>query len=180
MGGRLFAVVGPSGAGKDTLMAAVAPHVPGLVMARRVITRPASAGGEDFDGVDVATFQRRLGAGDFALHWAAHGLHYGVPISIEADLAAGRDVVFNGSRAALGGAAARYPDMQVLHITAQIEVLAARLAARGRESAEDIAARLRRADHSLPDGLNVITINNSGALDAAVAQVLAAFQPESV
>ncbi|KAJ55676.1 ribose-phosphate pyrophosphokinase [Actibacterium mucosum KCTC 23349] len=178
MPGRLYAIVGPSGAGKDTLMEAVAPHLPGLVMARRVITRPAAAGGEDFDGVSETEFDRRLAAGDFALHWAAHGLRYGVPISIEEDMAADRDVAFNGSRAALAEAAARYPSLRVLHITAKIEVLAERLAARGRETAEDIAARLRRADTGLPQGLKVITIDNSGDLQDAVNALLTAFHPE--
>ena len=94
MTGRLFAVVGPSGAGKDTLMAAAAARVPALRLARRVITRPADAGGEDFDGVTEAAFQRRLAAGAFALHWQAHGLHYGIPAAIDQDLAAGRCVLF--------------------------------------------------------------------------------------
>ena len=70
MTGRLFAVVGPSGAGKDTLMAAARAARPGLVLVRRVITRPESAGGEDFEGVGETEFALRLAAGDFALHWA--------------------------------------------------------------------------------------------------------------
>ena len=43
--GQIFAVVGPSGAGKDTLMAAAARARPDLHIVRRVITRPATAGG---------------------------------------------------------------------------------------------------------------------------------------
>jgi len=178
--GRLFAVVGPSGAGKDTLMQAAAAQMPGLALARRVITRPSAAGGEDFEGVTAPVFQRRAAAGDFALSWQAHGLRYGVPIGIEADLEAGRVVLFNGSRAILGTAMARYPDLRVLHITAPADVLAERLAARGRETAGDIERRLQRADYDLPGGLNVVTIDNSGALADAVARLIAALQPESV
>ncbi|MCA1777207.1 MAG: phosphonate metabolism protein/1,5-bisphosphokinase (PRPP-forming) PhnN, partial [Loktanella sp.] len=140
--GRLFAVVGPSGAGKDTLIAAACRARPALVRARRVITRPAAAGGEDFEGVSAAEFARRRAAGDFAIDWRAHGLCYAIPAVIDADLAAGRDVAFNGSRAALAQAVARYPALRVLLVTAPAGVLARRLAARGREDAGRIAARL--------------------------------------
>ena len=49
--GAVFAVVGPSGAGKDTLIEAARQARPDLVIVRRFITRPESAGGEDFHGV---------------------------------------------------------------------------------------------------------------------------------
>ena len=142
MTGRLFAVVGPSGAGKDTLIAAAAAARPALHVVRRVITRPEAAGGEPFEGVSPTEFAARAARGAFALTWDAHGLSYGIPATIDAALAAGRDVVFNGSRAVLEQAAARYPGLAVLHVTAPVPVLAARLAARGRETAGDIAARL--------------------------------------
>ena len=64
----VFAIVGPSGAGKDTLLAGALAARPDLVLVRRVITRPTEAGGEDFDGVTEAVFAQRLAAGDFALH----------------------------------------------------------------------------------------------------------------
>lgn len=180
MTGRLFAVVGPSGAGKDTLMAAAWARLPELFLVRRVITRPSDAGGEDFDGVSEEEFLRLRDAGAFALWWQAHGLYYGIPASINAALNEGRVVVFNGSRGVLAEATRKYPQLQTLLITASPEVLAHRLAARGRESEADIAARLRRAAFALPEGLNVTEIRNDGALEDAVAALLRAFQPESV
>jgi ribose 1,5-bisphosphokinase len=180
MAGRLFAVVGPSGAGKDTLMAAAWARRPDLFLVRRVITRPSNAGGEDFDGVSETEFLEMRDAGAFSLWWQAHGLYYGIPASIDAALAEGRDVVFNGSRAVLAEAAARYPQMVVLLVTASAEVLAERLAARGRETAGDIAARLRRAGFALPLDLDVREIRNDGALEDAVAAMLSLLQPESV
>lgn len=182
MNGRLFAVVGPSGVGKDTLMQAARAARPGIVLARRVITRPPEAGGEEFEGVSEADFARRLAAGEFVLHWRAHGLRYGVPATVRADLAAGRDVLFNGSRAGLAEAAAAFPALRVLLITARAEVLAARLAARGREAADQIAGRLARSGLALPGlpaGVPVQEIDNSGALEGAVAALLAALQPDS-
>ena len=180
MPGRLFTVVGPSGVGKDTLMEAAHAQRPDLHLVRRVITRPSDAGGESFEGVDEDTFERRRISGDFALHWQAHGLRYGIPASIDDTLAAGRDVMFNGSRGVLAEAANRYPDLTVLHVTASVPILAARLAARGRESEADIARRLQRADYALPAGLRVRVIQNDGALGDAVDAMLAALQPERV
>lgn len=175
MTGRLFAVVGPSGAGKDTLLAGVCgPGGPHWV--RRVITRPASAGGEPFEGVTEADFARREAAGEFALLWRAHGLAYGIPRAGLAPLAEGRDVLFNGSRRALPEAIAAFPALGVIHITAPAPVLAARLAARGREDAADIAARLDRDVAPFPPGLAVIEVINDATPAVGIARLRAALQ----
>ncbi len=178
MGGRLFALVGPSGAGKDTLLAAASAVRPDLVIVRRVITRPESAGGEPFEGVTPIEFARRSAAGLFALQWQAHGLCYGVPVSIHADLDAGRDVIFNGSRGMLAEACQQFPNLRVILVTAPVPILAARLAARGRETAQDITERLERAGFALPEGLDISQIDNGGALKDAVAMFLEALQPQ--
>lgn len=170
---RLFFVVGPSGAGKDTLLSGAIAADPTLHWARRVITRPETAGGEPFEGVTGAEFSTRLARGDFALHWDAHGLRYGVPF---AQLPQGRDVILNGSRAAISQARAVFPSLRVIHITAPITVLADRLAARGRESHADIAARLSRADLSLPGDLPVIEIVNDATAAQGVARLLQALR----
>ncbi|MEI4485716.1 phosphonate metabolism protein/1,5-bisphosphokinase (PRPP-forming) PhnN [Frigidibacter sp. MR17.14] len=175
----VFAIVGPSGAGKDTLIAALVAARPGLHVVRRVITRPESAGGEPFEGVTEAEFARRRAAGGFALDWQAHGLRYGIPAATSGAVAEGRTVLFNGSRAMLAEAARVFPGLRVLVVTAPAAVLAERLAARGRESRADIAARLARAGaYPLPEGLPVVTIDNGGALQAAVAEALAALEPQ--
>jgi ribose 1,5-bisphosphokinase PhnN len=53
-----------------------------------------------------------------------------------------------------------------------MEVLAARLAARGRETAADIAARLAR-EVALPDGLDIERAMNDADVAEGVARVLA-------
>lgn len=170
----LFAVVGPSGAGKDTLLAGALTARPDLVLVRRVITRPAEAGGEDFEGVTDVEFALRKMAGEFALDWQAHGLSYGIPAAqIDPD----RAVLFNGSRAALPAALARFPGLVVIVVTAPVAVLAARLAARGRETADDIAGRLQRAGYDVPGGSAVRQVVNDGTVEQGVARLLAALQP---
>lgn len=170
----LFAIVGPSGAGKDTLLAGALAARPDLVLVRRVITRPTEAGGEDFEGVTQADFARRKTAGEFALDWQAHGLSYGIPA---AQIDPARDVLFNGSRAALPAAQAKFPGLVVIVVTAPVAVLAERLAARGRETAADIAGRLERAGYEVPTGLHVRHVINDGTVAQGVARLLAALQP---
>lgn len=176
MAGRLFLVVGPSGAGKDTLLAGAVAADPRLHWARRVITRPETAGGEPFEGVTEAVFADRLARGNFVLHWQAHGLHYGVPKAEVDARDQGRDVLLNGSRGALAAARAAFPDLVVLHISAPVPVLAERLAARGRETRAEIEARLGRADLGLPEGLPVVEIANDSDRETGVDRLLQALR----
>lgn len=172
----IFAVVGPSGAGKDTLIRGALAARPDLRLVRRVITRPTEAGGEDFEGVSAQEFLLRRERGEFALHWEAHGLSYGIPKS---QVEGPGDVIFNGSRAALPLAADVFPDLRVIVVTAPDAVLAARLAARGRESEDDIRSRLARAAFDLPPGLSAQVVVNDGSPAEGVQALLAALQPVS-
>lgn len=173
MSGRFIAVVGPSGVGKDSVMAAVAASSPTTVLAHRTITRPTDYGGEVYDGVDVATFKQMRDDGAFALWWPAHGLYYGIPAGIQDDLAEGLDVLANISRGMLHKAKELFPDMIVIVLTAQRDLLAARLAARGREDADEIAKRLDRKGYALPEDLDAHEISNDGPLAETVAAVQA-------
>jgi phosphonate metabolism protein PhnN/1,5-bisphosphokinase (PRPP-forming) len=181
MSGCLVTVVGPSGAGKDTLLGAARAALAGdprFVFARRAITRPAEivthAGIEDHLPLTEAEFAVARDAGAFALHWPAHGLHYGIPRGIEADLQAGRVVIANLSRAVLAEAHTRY-NLRVILVTAPIGILAARLAGRGRETVEEIAARLSRSA-PLPPGLEVTEVANDTTPEDGAARLLAALR----
>lgn len=175
--GQIFAVVGPSGAGKDSLIAGAKAKRTDLVWARRVITRPSAAGDEPFESVTAKEFTRRKALGNFCLDWQAHGLSYGIPMSVCDDLAAGCLVIFNGSRAALPDAIARFPDLIVVLVTASPRVLAQRLAARGREGVVDIALRLSRADFVMPVGMPFRVVTNNGNLEQGIEDFIDALQP---
>ena len=177
--GYLVLVVGPSGAGKDSLLdgaRAALSGDPRFVFARREITRPADAGGEDHIAVTEAEFRARQAAGHYALSWDAHGLGYGIPKAVEEDLAAGRTVVVNVSRGVLDAARGRYPHVAIVSISVSPEILAARLRARGRETEEQIAGRLARAAAFSVTGPDVIDIRNDGDLAESVAAFVAALR----
>ncbi len=180
MSGRLIAMVGPSGVGKDTVMDALCQARGDLHRVKRVITRPSAAGGEDFFGVDLPEFQGRKERGDFVLSWGAHDLHYGVPREVLDVLDSGQDALVNLSRAVLQQAARTFDRFQVIWLTAAPEVLARRLAARGRESADDIAKRLAREGAHLPEGVSITLIRNDRPLDETLAEIEALYFPERV
>lgn len=172
MRGTFVPVVGPSGVGKDSLIAFARERLEAsgrVVFVRRVVTREADGGSEDHDTMDTAAFAQAERDGAFALNWNAHGLRYGLPVSLENDLSAGRVVVANLSRAVIPALIARYPQAIVVSVVAEREVIARRLAARGRETAESIQRRLER---SVIDRLppSTVVIDNSGALEAAGEQ----------
>ncbi len=172
MQGALALVVGPSGAGKDTLLAAAKAALAGdprFVFPRRVVTRAAMAELEDHDTIDRAGFTAERQRGAFALDWEAHGLCYGIPADIEAAMANGRVVVANTSRKVIELALAKYPRCVVLLVTATPEVRAQRLAGRGRETTQEVAARLKREGAPIPAGVEAETIDNSGSLESGIA-----------
>ncbi len=178
--GRLIAVVGPSGVGKDSVMEGLAAADPTLHLVRRTITRAPELGGEDYDAVSVAEFEDMAARGHFAVHWGAHDLQYGIPASIQTVLTRGHDYLANFSRSALRAGDATFAHFCVLNISARPETLATRLAARGRESQVQIAKRLAQASKPLPDGLKVMTISNDGMLEETVAKALSLLQPVRV
>lgn len=175
--GRLLYVVGPSGAGKDTLLRWVRHHLPGgapVIFARRTVTRAAHAADAE-QGVSVTReqFERELAHGRFAMHWRANGHAYGVGREIREWLAQGLTVVVSGSRAHLPQALADFPMLEVVHVTAAREALRARLEARGRETAAQIAHRLARAAKlEVPAGVPRVQIRNDEDLRKAGRQLL--------
>ena len=172
--GRLVLVVGPSGAGKDTLIGGARRAVgedSSLVFPRRVVTRPAS-GAEDHDTIDAESFDRAVGAGAFALWWQAHGHSYGVPSSIDDDIRSGRTVVCNVSRTIVARARQRYAVVTVVTVTAPTQVLQSRLASRHRTSDGDIARRLERSTELDQIFAADLVIRNVGAPEAGIERLL--------
>lgn len=169
----LVLVVGPSGAGKDTLIngaRAALQSDPRFVFPRRVVTRPAIAALEDHDSVNEDEFAVRKANGAYALSWEAHGLSYGLPASLIEDFEARRVVVVNASRAAIPAAKRKFPETRVVLIEAPPQVRAMRLSGRGRESEAEIADRLRREVPNIPQ--DAIRVDNSGLPETGVRRLV--------
>lgn len=171
--GQLYYIIGPSGAGKDSLISALREQfVDDLVVAHRYITRAADAGGENHIALSEDEFFVRYSRNMFAMSWQAHGLCYGIGQEVNHWMDSGLNVVVNGSRAYLNAAKERFGSRLtpvLVHVSS--EVLEDRLRARGREDEQKIALRLKRAKEYTADSeLCPFRIDNSGSLAESVAQ----------
>jgi ribose 1,5-bisphosphokinase len=178
--GRLIVVVGPSGAGKDTLIGlarAACADDGNVVFSRRVVTREASAS-EDNEQISLDAFRQARTRGDYAVHWEAHGHCYALPRAIDDDIRAGRTVVANVSRTVVEAIRRAYADVTVVSITAPSDVLAKRLAARARSSDGEIEHRLSRAVDDLATGPEV-TIANVGRVEDHARELLQVIKARS-
>lgn len=175
--GAFVAVVGPSGAGKDTLISLAARHFAGderFHFARRFVTRKADPDAEDHAELDEAEFERRRDEQGFALAWRAHGLGYGLDSGLLARIANGQTVVANISRRQIADAAAVFPRLALAHVTVPRPLLVERIVRRGREDRAGALARVaREAPLELPPTLwRVAEIDNSGPVDQGVARFI--------
>lgn len=171
MRGTLIYVMGPSGSGKDSLLSALRPRLRGLpvAFARRYISRPACAGGEQHMALSAGSILSMEAQGRLAMRWSSHGCQYGIGRSIDGSLEHGICVIVNGSREYLPEALRRYPDLLPVLVEVEPAILRQRLLARGREQGKDLEERLQRALAPLPAaGLErLVRIDNSGKLEAA-------------
>lgn len=178
--GHLVLVVGPSGAGKDSIINGAREKFANnsrVVFARRIVTRQAQAAAEDHDSLNEMAFAIAVADGHFAFWWRAHNNGYGIPVSIEQDLELGRTVVFNCSREIIAEAIERYIKTTVVEISAPVDVLVERIVARGRESRAEALARVSRSVAPYPQNASVVQINNVGALDTAVNALCTVIAP---
>jgi ribose 1,5-bisphosphokinase len=174
--GRLVVVVGPSGAGKDTLLRLACDHFrgdAGIVFPRRIVTRAPSPD-EDNEALSKADFTAAAVAGRFAFSWSAHGLEYALGASVDDHLRCGRTAVCNVSRSIVGALRRRYAALHVVLVTAPPDLLEARLAARGRTSDGAIGARIAHAAPPQRDLAPDLVIENVGHPNAGAMQLIAA------
>jgi ribose 1,5-bisphosphokinase len=177
--GCLVLVVGPSGAGKDTLMSIAANKLRAqarIVFGRRIVTRAADSS-EDHDSLTPEAFDAAQARGAFALAWRAHGHGYSVPRAAMHRLETRDTLVFNVSRGVVAAARAQFANVRVVYVTAPPDILENRLKARGRDG--DIAARLKRSAETIGGRDADLVIENVGDRDAN-AGILVTFLEETL
>lgn len=177
--GVFVAVVGPSGAGKDSLLSGAAKALAvrtDISFVRRVVTRVPDRRSEDHDTLSVEAFQAAKARGAFCLSWSAHGLCYGVPMSALESVRQGCVVVANISRSALADTVRVFGSAMLIEVSAARDVLAERLKARERETPADVERRLQRAAvFDIPAGLRRhVVIDNSTTLENGISEMIAA------
>jgi len=169
MTGRIVYFMGPSGVGKDSLLAWLQSRLVqrlAVHWARRSITRAPALEGEMHESLTDAAFEALRADGAFGLDWQANGLRYGIRHQELAPLQRGTWVFVNGSRTYWPQASQRYPAARSVLITASPEVLRERLIRRDRESSAEIEARLARLA-GYEDSSVHCTVRNDGSLDEA-------------
>jgi ribose 1,5-bisphosphokinase len=175
MPAALVYVMGPSGAGKDTLLRYAREQLASepVAFAHRYITRPATAGDENHVALSVPEFRARKQHGLFAMDWEAHGMLYGIGCEIAAWRSSGLVVVVSGSRAHFERTLATESAVMPVLVTCAPAVLAQRLALRGRESEQAIAERLGRDPAPKLSHPTLVTLDNSGAVEDAGDKLVA-------
>ncbi|RDI97683.1 phosphonate metabolism protein/1,5-bisphosphokinase (PRPP-forming) PhnN [Dyella solisilvae] len=178
--GRLYYVMGPWGAGKDSVIEWARVNGPSydVAYAHRYVTPSLESLGGNHVALTPVEFDLRERRGLFALTWQAHGLRCGLGKEIEHWLRQGVDVLVNGSRGAFPSAQARFNDMVPVLITASRESIVSRMLSSGPEAAEQIDQRLARHDsYVVPE--KTVTIVNEGNLPEAGMSLLKAIRNHS-
>jgi ribose 1,5-bisphosphokinase len=149
-----------------------------IVFAQRVVTREASSF-EDNAQLSGYEFLAAVGRGEFAIHWEAHGHHYGLPHGINDDIRAGRTVVANVSRTVIERMQRMYANVVVVAITAPADVLAQRLAMRLRASDGALQDRLARkvADDVVADK-TIVNVSSAEFHARQLVQIIRGRRPD--
>ena len=164
---HLFIIAAPSGGGKTTLCHEVRKRFTDMLYSVSYTTRRLRDGeqeGVDYHFIDKKEFENGIAAGKWA-EWAlVHGNYYGTSADfLDKGLSDGRDILLDidvqGTRQILE----RYTNCVAIFILPpSLEVLEQRLKARGTDSPESIAVRLRNADKEMKqkDLYNHVIVND--------------------
>lgn len=173
---RLYYLVGPSGAGKDTLLNEIkqkqySDHQP--TVGHRYITRTPTINDENHIQLSTFDFNRRKDSGLFLFDWTSHGYQYAIGKEVKKWIKSGNNVIVNGSREYLKQAQDIYPPLIPIWITVSESVLRDRLIKRGRETAKEIELRLNRnSTLELQKPPSCVLINNDQSIEDTVGQII--------
>jgi guanylate kinase len=182
----IFLVIsGPSGVGKDAVMARLREALPGAQYVTTVTTRPARPG--ERDGVDYRfltneEYDRLVAEDGFLERASVYSHRYGVPKSeVQQALARGQDVVV---RVDVQGAATIkrvMPEAVLIFLAPESDAeLERRLRERATDNGADLRLRRETAAREMAqeDAFDHIVVNAEGRLDEAVARIVAIVEEE--
>ena len=185
-GGPLLVVVsGPSGVGKDAVLAAMRqadsrPHY--TVTATTRPRRPGEVDGHDYIFMTPEQFQETVSRGEFLEHAQVYGRRYGVPLPpVREALAHGQDVIVKTD---VQGAATikRVAPEAVLVFLAppSLEELERRLRSRKTDPPEQVALRVETAYRELEElpHFDYVVVNHNEGISETVARLQAIMAAE--
>ena len=177
-GGVLYVVSSPSGGGKGTLIRRMLDVVPDLSYSVSYTTRAPRNGevnGREYFFVDPNQFERMVAASEF-LEWAnVHGHLYGTARrQVTEEVMSGTDIVLEVDvQGAASVKSLGLDSVSVFILPPSLETLRNRLIARGTDSAEQLAVRLRKAPEELSQYATFDYVIVNDEVDRAAAQLAA-------
>jgi guanylate kinase len=181
----LIVISGTAGSGKDSVIRRMRER--GLpfefvVTATSRPPRPDEIDGRDYRFVSPAEFEEMIRDGELLEHAVVYGQHKGIPKQrVREAIAGGRDVVLRIDIQGTETVRKKCPQAVTIFLTAGSEdELSRRLAARGGDSPEQTALRLRAAHEEMehiPE-FDYVVVNADGRLDEAVDSVCAILRAE--
>ena len=181
----LFVLSGPSGVGKDSVIARLKACSFPLHFTVTVTTRaprPGEVHGVDYFFAEGGEFDRMAERGELLESAVVHGYKYGTPREpVREALSAGRDVLLKIDVQGAAKVRRKVPEAVFIFLApATVDDLVDRLRARGTESGPDLDRRLRDVQDEMGDlpHYDFVVVNHRDRLDEAVVQVKAIITAE--
>eukprot|EP01006_Ploeotia_vitrea_P011502 TRINITY_DN30633_c0_g1_i1.p1 TRINITY_DN30633_c0_g1~~TRINITY_DN30633_c0_g1_i1.p1 ORF type:complete len:211 (+),score=15.96 TRINITY_DN30633_c0_g1_i1:41-673(+) len=177
----IYLTVGPSGAGKDTLLKGALKKIgdDSVVFCKRHITRDADKCEELENPVTKEDFERNRGNNMYMTHWDRHDTLYGIPYS---EIQPNKTLILNVSRGVIEEVNQKYTPhgtiVRVLRITASDHVLRERLVKRSEQTErkmapEEIEKRIKDGSIAIDTTAPIIQVLNDHAKEEGIAWVAA-------
>ncbi len=179
-GARLVIVSGPSGVGKDTVIAALRRRQGGedfhyVVTCTTRPPRPYEEHGVHYRFLSAADFEALRAAGELLEANLVHGHWYGTPrAEVREALARGRDVILKIDVQGAAVVKASVPEaLLIFLVPPSLEDLFGRLKRRATESADELDVRQRNAARELSrqSDYDHVVVNETGEVDRVAARI---------
>ena len=186
-GAQLVIISGPSGVGKDTIIAALAarprdPDYHYVVTCTTRAPRPGELPGVSYRFLSRAEFHALREAGELLEANEVHGNWYGTPRRDVAEaLVAGHDVILKIDVQGARVVKERVPDaLLVFIVPPSLEALFQRLRSRATETADELELRQRNAAIELArqGDYDRVVVNETGEIERTAAEIEAIIEQE--